>query len=332
MSNTYTISNGELGQHEREVTVPRAGEVTVEVHASSINYRDLGIQAGFYPHQTGVVPFSDGAGVVVAVGEGVTDLAPGALVASCFYPFWESGPATAANHSASLGCELDGLLRSTATLPASAFIRAPGHLSAREAATLPCAALTAWAALLTRGNLIPGEHVLVQGTGGVAVFAVQFAKAMGATVTVISSSDEKLSKIQEHGADYTINYREYPQWGDRVNALLGGEAIDLVIELGGATTLAQSLTCLRVGGRISIIGVLSGNEAQLVISNVLRKWVSLNGITVSHREDFRAMNRFMESHSIKPIIDHEVTFEDAEVAYQELGAGRHFGKLVVTHQ
>jgi NADPH:quinone reductase-like Zn-dependent oxidoreductase len=332
MSNTYSISDGVLTRAHREAATPGVGEVSVKIHASSINYRDLGIQAGFYPSHGGVVPLSDGAGRVVAVGEGVKDLVLGDLVASCFYPFWAAGPATATNHSASLGCEIDGLLRTSATLPASAFIRAPDHLTAHEAATLPCAAVTAWAALLTRGGLIPGEHVLVQGTGGVAVFAVQFAKAMGATVTVISSSDEKLEKIRELGADYTVNYVEYPQWSDRVNELLGGEHIDLAIELGGAETLAQSLNSLRVGGRISVIGVLSGNEAQLVISDILRKWVSLNGITVSHREDFRAMNRFMASHDIKPVIDHEVSFENAETAYSEMSEGRHFGKIVIAHQ
>jgi NADPH:quinone reductase-like Zn-dependent oxidoreductase len=172
----------------------------------------------------------------------------------------------------------------------------------------------------------------VQGTGGVAVFAVQFAKAMGATVTVISSSDEKLARIRDLGADNTVNYREHPQWSDRVNDLLGGESVDLAIELGGAETLAQSLNCIRVGGRVSVIGVLSGNEAQVVISDILRKWVSLNGITVSHREDFRAMNRFMATHHITPVIDHEVAFEQAETAYGELGAGQHFGKIVISHQ
>ena len=151
MSNTYTINDGALTQSTREATAPGVGEITVEIRASSINYRELGIQAGFYPSQRGVVPLSDGAGLVMAVGEGVTDLAPGDIVASCFYPHWEAGPATATNHSASLGCEMDGLLRKNATLPASAFIRAPGHLTSSEAATLPCAAVTAWAALLTRG-------------------------------------------------------------------------------------------------------------------------------------------------------------------------------------
>ena len=161
---------------------------------------------------------------------------------------------------------------------------------------------------------------------------IRSLEAMGATVTVISSSDKKLTKIRELGADYTVNYTEHPQWSDRVNELLDGEHIDLAIELGGAVTLAQTLQCLRVGGRISVIGVLSGNEAQLVISDILRKWVSLNGITVSHREDFRAMNRFMAAHGIKPVIDHEVPFEHAETAYRELGAGQHFGKIVIAHQ
>ena len=331
MSNSYSISEGKLSRCDAEAVAPGPGEVAVEIQASSINYRDLGIQAGFYPSRQGVVPLSDGAGKVVAVGEGVSHLVPGQIVASCFYPFWEAGPATARNHAASLGCEMDGLLRCHATLPATAFIEAPEHLNASQAATLPCAAVTAWAALLTRGALVPGEHVLVQGTGGVAVFAVQFAKAMGATVTVISSSDEKLAKIRDLGADNTVNYREHPQWSDRVNDLLGGESIDLAIELGGAETLAQSLNCIRVGGRVSVIGVLSGNEAQVVISDILRKWVSLNGITVSHREDFRAMNRFMTTHHITPVIDHEVAFDQAEIAYAELGAGQHFGKIVIAH-
>ena len=331
MSNSYSISEGKLSRCDAEAVAPGPGEVAVEIQASSINYRDLGIQAGFYPSRQGVVPLSDGAGKVVAVGEGVSHLVPGQIVASCFYPFWEGGPATARNHAASLGCEMDGLLRCHATLPATAFIEAPEHLNASQAATLPCAAVTAWAALLTRGALVPGEHVLVQGTGGVAVFAVQFAKAMGATVTVISSSDEKLAKIRDLGADNTVNYREHPQWSDRVNDLLGGESIDLAIELGGAETLAQSLNCIRVGGRVSVIGVLSGNEAQVVISDILRKWVSLNGITVSHREDFRAMNRFMTTHHITPVIDHEVAFDQAEIAYAELGAGQHFGKIVIAH-
>jgi NADPH:quinone reductase-like Zn-dependent oxidoreductase len=332
MADTYTMSNGDLERLSREGTGPLPGEVAVEVLASSINYRDLAIRAGFYPSTSGVVPLSDGAGRVMSVGDGVTELKPGDLVASCFYPFWEAGPATAANHAVSLGCEADGLLRSHATLPARAFIPAPNHLSASEAATLPCAALTAWAALLTRGKLVPGEHVLVQGTGGVAVFAVQFAKAMGATVTVISSSEEKLQKIRDLGADHTVNYQEHASWSEKVNETLGGESIDLAIELGGATTLAHSLNCLRVGGRISVIGVLSGNEANLMISDVLRKWVSLNGITVSHRGDFEAMNRFMESHRIKPVIDHEVGFAEAELAYEQLGVGRHFGKIVISHQ
>ena len=332
MSNSYSISNGKLSRCDVDAVAPGPGEVTVEIQASSINYRDLGIQAGFYPSRQGVVPLSDGAGTIVAVGEGVLGLVPGQLVASCFYPFWEAGPATARNHSASLGCEMDGLLRHRATLPETAFIETPEHLTATQAATLPCAAVTAWAALITRGALVPGEHVLVQGTGGVAVFAVQFAKAMGAKVTVISSSDEKLARIRDLGADNTVNYREHPQWSDRVNDLLGGESIDLAIELGGAETLAQSLNCIRVGGRVSVIGVLSGNEAQVVISDILRKWVSLNGITVSHREDFRAMSRFMAAHLITPVIDHEVAFDQAETAYGELGAGQHFGKIVITHR
>ena len=248
MSNSYSISEGKLSRYDTETVAPGPGEVAVEIQASSINYRDLGIQAGFYPSRQGVVPLSDGAGKVVAVGEGVSDLVPGQLVASCFYPFWEAGPATARNHSASLGCEMDGLLRSHATLPATAFIEAPEHLNASQAATLPCAAVTAWAALLTRGALVPGEHVLVQGTGGVAVFAVQFAKAMGATVTVISSSDEKLAKIRDLGADNTVNYREHPQWSDRVNDLLGGEFIDLAIELGGRRHWPNPSTVSGWGG------------------------------------------------------------------------------------
>ena len=331
MSLVYRMVDGALRSEAAEPTLPGPGEVLVEVEASSMNYRDVAIRAGFYPSRSGVIPLSDGAGRIVEVGANVSDFKAGQPVTSCFYPFWESGPASATNHRATVGCDLDGMLTKFVTLPASAWIPTPKHLSSLEASTLPCAALTAWAALFTRGGLRPGQHVLIQGTGGVAVFAIQLAKAVCAKVTVISSSDEKLARATELGSDFGVNYAEFPEWDKKVIDEVGHEEIDLVIELGGAQTLQKSLNCLKVGGRVSMIGVLSGNEVSMSISAVLAKWIAIQGITVSHREDFLSMNRFLETQRLRPIIDTVLPLNDAQVAYDELPRGHHFGKLVLDH-
>jgi len=331
VSLSYRMLDGVLTEEVAEPRSPGHGEILVEVEASSINYRDIAIQAGYYPSLNGVIPLSDGAGQIVEVGTGVEGFKSGQAVTSCFYPFWESGPALASNHRATLGCDLDGMLTRFVTLPAQAWVPTPEHMSAAEAATLPCAALTAWAALFTRGNLLPGQHVLIQGTGGVAIFALQFAKAMGAQVTMISSSDHKLARAFELGADHGINYSEFPEWDQKVFDQIGAEQIDLVIELGGSQTLQRSLNCLKVGGRVSMVGVLSGNEVTMNISNVLGKWVSIEGITVSHREDFIKMNRFLATEKLRPVVDKVIPLCEAQLAYEALPRGSHFGKLVLDH-
>ncbi len=329
MSWCYILTGNQLERSERILAKPRHGEVQINIAAASLNHRDLAIKHGYFPAADRVVPLSDGAGIVTAVGDGVDEFLAGDRVVSCFYPFWESGRTTAFNHRASLGCEMDGMLRESATLSSTAIVHSPAHLSLIEAATLPCAALTAWSALFSSGGLVPGEHVLIQGTGGVAVFALQFAKAAGAEVTVISSAEKKLAQAKALGADHCITYGESREWGAAVNRLHGGEVIDLVIELGGSSTLAQSLSCLKVGGRISVIGVLSGTEASLCISDILRKAVSMKGITVGHRDDFKAMNRFLALHALHPVIHDRVPHDHAPSAYDALAAGGHFGKIVI---
>ncbi len=314
---------------DEQIPQPGAGEVLVRLAAASINYRDLGILAGFYPNKPGVIPFSDGAGTVEAVGAGVRGFAAGDAVVGCFYADWQAGPATAANHAASLGCEHDGVLAEHICLPATALVHKPASLDFAEAATLPCAALTAWSALFTEGNVRPGQHVLVQGTGGVALFALQFACMAGAEVTVISGSDEKLERARSLGARHLINYRSTPDWAARALEITGGHGVDLVVELGGADTLAQSMRCVAVGGHISVIGVLSGLEAKISVPDMLFRHIRLCGITVGHREDFIAMNRAMDQHGIQPVIDTRFGFDEAPLAYEALPRGLHFGKLVI---
>lgn len=310
------------------VPTPGHGEVLVRVKAAAINARDLGILAGHYPNKPGVVPFSDGAGIIEAVGPGVSGFAAGDAVMGCFYPFWESGPADE-NNRTSLGCNLDGMLAEYALVPASGLVLKPATLDFAEAATLPCAALTAWTALYTEGGLRPGQTVLVQGTGGVAIFALQLAKLSHARVILLSGSDAKLERAKALGADVGINYRETPEWSAAVLDATGGKGADIVVEVGGQDTLAQSLGSVRVGGRISVVGVLSGLVAPVPVPPILFRHVTLSGITVGHRADFRALAAAVDAAGLKPVIDRRFAFEDAVSAFAELPTGKHFGKLVV---
>lgn len=309
---------------------PGFGEVSVQMAAAAINQRDLGILAGFYPSPAGVIPFSDGAGVVEAIGPGVAGLLPGDRVITSFYPRWESGPADAANHAVSLGCEVDGVLAEHAILPVTALVAAPRTLDMAAAATLPCAGLTAWSALFTEGRLRAGETVLIQGTGGVAVFALQLARMAGARAIVLTGDATKAARARELGADLTIDYRRNPEWSGEVLAATAGLGADLVIELGGQDTLPQSLNCVKVGGRISVIGVLSGLVAQVPVPPILFRHIHLTGITVGHRADLAALVQAVDANGIQPVIDGTFAFTDAREAYLALPAGRHFGKLVVT--
>ena len=236
---------------------PAAGEIRVRLHASSLNYHDYGVASRPGWQADGRIPMSDGAGVVEAVGAGVTAFAVGDAVVSCFFPTWADGPATIADFATVPGDGVDGFAREAVTLPATAFTRAPRGFSHAEAATLTTAGLTAWRALVVDGGLKAGDTVLVLGTGGVSIFALQFAKAMGATVVATSSSDEKLERARALGADHTINYRREPDWGRRVWDWTGGRGVDHVVEVGGPGTLPQSIAAVRVGGHIALIGVLT---------------------------------------------------------------------------
>lgn len=323
------VGPGSLVLDERPVPRPGHGEVVVQMQAAAINHRDLGILHGAYPNRAGVIPFSDGAGVVAAVGEGVDEFAPGDAVISSFYPYWQSGPADARNHRASLGCEIDGVLAEHALLPASALVAAPRSLDAAAAATLPCAGLTAWSALFTEGELRAGQSVLIQGTGGVAVFALQMAVRTGARAIVLTSSEAKAERARALGADLTIDYRQQPQWVEAVLAATDGEGVDIVIELGGQDTLPQSMQCVRVGGRICVIGVLSGLVATIPVPPILFRHIRLVGITVGHRADLAALCRGVDRLGLVPVIDRRFGFGEVPEIYAALPGGRHFGKLVV---
>lgn len=317
-----------LKLNDAPVPMPGHGEVLVRVKAAAINARDLGILAGHYPNKPDVVPFSDGAGIIEAVGPGVSGFAAGDAVMGCFYPFWKSGPADE-NNRASLGCNLDGMLAEYALVPASGLVLKPATLDFAEAATLPCAALTAWTALYTEGGLRPGQTVLVQGTGGVAIFALQLAKLSHARVILLSGSDAKLERAKTLGADVGINYRETPEWSAAVLDATGGKGADIIVEVGGQDTLAQSLGSVRVGGRISVVGVLSGLVASVPVPPILFRHIYLSGITVGHRTDFRALAAAVDVAGLKPVIDRRFAFEDAVSVFADLPTGNHFGKLVV---
>lgn len=308
---------------------PGHGEVLVRVRAASINHRDLGILTGSYANQPGIIPFSDGAGTVEKLGPGVTSFAPGDNVISCFYPFWESGPANRDNHRASLGCEMDGMLTEYAIVPASGLVRKPVTIDHAMASTLPCAGLTAWSALFTEGRLQAGQTVLIQGTGGVAIFALQLARMVGARIIMLSGNEAKIERARMMGADVAINYRQHPNWAPMIFDATNGQGADLVIELGGQDTLPQSLNCVKVGGRISVIGVLSGIVAQIPLLPILFRHIHMTGITVGHRSDFRSLCSAIDQNEIKPVIDSHFGLEDVPASYEALLQGEHFGKLVV---
>lgn len=308
---------------------PGPGEVQVAIRAAAINYRDLGIVEGVYPAGVNIIPFSDGAGTVTAIGAGVTGLAVGDAVVSCFYENWQGGKGTPENRARSFGSERDGVLAELVNLPASGVVRKPQSLDFAEASTLTCAGLTAWSALFREGGLVAGQHVVVQGTGGVAIFALQFSKMAGATVTVISSSDAKLERAAALGADHLINYTTTPEWHEEVLAFTAGRGADVVVELGGPSTFPRSQACLAMDGVIAIVGLLSGIEASLSIPLTIGRRARIHGLTVGHREDMLAMARAIDRNGIKPVIDGRYALADARRAYDDLPAGRHFGKLVV---
>jgi NADPH:quinone reductase-like Zn-dependent oxidoreductase len=315
---------------ERPQPQPGPNEVLLKIRAASLNYRDLLVVKGLYNPKMPLprVPVSDAVGEVVGAGAGVTRVEPGERVAGLFMQKWLCGPVTDAAARSALGGAIDGLLAEYAVLHEDGVIPVPEHLTDEEAATLPCAALTAWNALFEEGRVKPGDSVLVQGTGGVSLFALQFARLGGARVFATSSSDAKLERARGLGASDGINYKTTPEWGDAVRKLTGGAGIDQVVEVGGAGTLPQSLRAVRTGGTISLIGVLSG-AGQVNPTPVLMKNVRVQGIFVGSRDMFEAMNRAIARHKLRPVVDRVFPFAEAVEALRYMESGAHFGKIVI---
>ncbi|WP_230532390.1 zinc-dependent alcohol dehydrogenase family protein [Microvirga roseola] len=306
---------------------PGPGEVRVRVHASSLNYHDYGVVSGRMATEDGRIPMSDGAGVVEAVGEGVTEFKDGDPVVSCFFPDWHEGPPTVSDFSTTPGDGVDGYAREVVVRPATWFTHTPVNFSHAEAATLTTAGLTAWRALVVIGGLKAGDVVLVLGTGGVSVFALQLAKAMGATVIATSSSDEKLERVRALGADHTINYRKHEDWGVRARGWTGGRGIDHVVEVGGPGTLAQSIAAVRIGGHISLIGVLTGRAGEVPTGALMAKQVRLQGLIVGNRRQQMDFVRALEATGLRPVIDRSFGLTEIAEAFRYEASGAHFGKI-----
>ncbi len=308
---------------------PGKGEIRVALHASSLNYHDYGVATGRAGAADGRIPMADGAGVVEAVGEGVTEFAPGDHVVSCFFPDWQAGPPTVADFSRTPGDGIDGFAREHVVLPATAFTRAPRGFSHVEAATITTAGLTAWRALVVDGALKPGDTVLALGTGGVSILALQLAKTIGARVIITSSSDEKLERARALGADETINYRQTANWGARVRELTGGRGVDHVVEVGGPGTLPQSIEAVRVGGHISLIGVLTGRGGEVPTALLMAKQARLQGLIVGSRRDQQDFVRALDGGALRPVIDRVFPLEGLADAFRHEEGGSHFGKIGV---
>jgi len=310
---------------------PGPGEVLVRVRAASINYRDLMIARGEYNPKMKLprIPLSDCAGEVAACGPGATKFRPGERVSCNFMARWESGPLDDAKTRSALGGEIDGVLAQEVVLPECGLVHVPDHLSFNEAATLPCAALTAWHAIFETGaGLTPGSTVLTMGTGGVSVFAIQFAKMAGFRVIATSSADAKLAKAHELGATETINYRKTPDWDKAVREMTDGEGVDLVVEVGGAGTLGKSLHAVKTGGTVVLIGVLTG-RGEVDPIPILMRGVRVQGVFVGSRTMFEAMNRAVSFGRLAPVIDRVYPFNEAPKALQQLAEGSHVGKIVI---
>ena len=313
---------------------PGPGQVVVRMKASSLNYRDLLVPLRGYGSHTGtlpLIPLSDGVGVVSEVGPGARRLAVGDRVCPTYFQQWTSGEPSLERLTQSLGGPIDGTMAEYMCLPEQGVVKVPAYLTDVEAATLPCAALTAWSALVTYSNTRPGDRVLVQGCGGVALFAVKLAKLLGAHVTVISSSDERMQRVRQLGADATINYRTTPEWAKASREITGGRGYDMIFELGGEKTLPQSLRCIRPGGTLAMIGVLTGGEMATSLGLIVTRQVRLQGITVGHRDGFEAMLRAFEQHQLRPVVDRVFAFDELKQAMAHLKSGAQFGKVCIAH-
>jgi NADPH:quinone reductase-like Zn-dependent oxidoreductase len=313
-----------------EAPAPGPGEIKVRLRAASLNFRDGLVVGGFFPVKDGLIPLSDGAGEVSAVGAGVSEFKEGDQVVSTFHPKWLDGHMDKMHLDNSPGGPADGFACEEATRPATHFTRAPAGFSPAESASLTCAGVTAWRAVVTDGKVKPGATVLIEGTGGVSLFALQFAKAAGATVIATSGSAEKLAKLKALGADHLINYREEEQWGAAVLALTGGLGVDHVIEVGGPNTIGQSFAAARTGAHIAIIGAVGGFQIDTMpFAIVQAKRLNLQAVTVGSRRDQIDMVRGIEASGIRPMLDRSFKLENLADAFRHLQSGQHFGKVCV---
>ncbi len=305
------------------------GDVRVRVRAVSLNYRDLVTARGAKKRKAPIIPASDGAGEVVAVGDGVTRLKVGDRVAASFFPTWLDGPLSEAHHAHALGGGQDGMLAELVTLPAASWVSVPSHLSFEEAATLPCAGVTAYHALLVAASLRPGDTVLAQGTGGVSLFVLQLAKAAGARVVLTSQSAEKRERARLLGADHLLDYKQDPTWGDSARAWTEGRGVDIAVDVGGPGTFDQSVASLRYGGTMSMLGVLTGVRGPVNTYAVFHKTLRVVGVYVGSVAMFEALNRALLATGIKPVVDRVFAFDQAREGYDHLASGQHFGKVVI---
>ncbi|QIL79727.1 NAD(P)-dependent alcohol dehydrogenase [Diaphorobacter sp. HDW4A] len=309
---------------------PQTGQIQVRVHASSLNYHDLGVVLGKPGTADGLIPMSDGAGVVTAVGAGVGDFKVGDAVVSCFFPTWQAGRATIADFVTVPGDGIDGFARELVTAPATSFTHSPKGYTHEEAATLTTAGLTAWRALVIDGGIKAGDTVLVLGTGGVSIFALQMARSMGARVIATTSSAAKEQPLLAMGASDVINYHDNPKWGDEVLKRTNGRGVDIVVEVGGPSTLPQSIRACRVGGHIALMGVLTGFAGDIPTVELMRKQQTLQGLIVGSRQDQEDMVRALERFDWKPVIDSQYPLEQIAAAFEHQKAGKHFGKVCLS--
>ena len=316
---------------ERETAGPKPNEVVVKFYAASLNYRDLMMVKGLYNPKlkTPLIPLSDGAGEVVAVGESVTKWKEGDRVCPIFMQGWIDGAIEYKKARTALGGDLDGVLREFGAFDEHGLVKIPDHLSYEEAATLPCAAVTAYHALMVCGGLKPDHSVLLLGTGGVSIFALQLAAAFGARTIITSSSDEKLNRTKELGADDLINYKEREDWDAVVLDLTEKRGVDHVIEVGGSGTVQKSLNAVRMGGHIAVIGALSGGKGEISPVPILMKSIKMQGIFVGSHQMFEDMNRLICQHHLKPVIDRIYEFNQIKDALRCMENGEHFGKIVI---
>ncbi|BCS46154.1 alcohol dehydrogenase [Pseudomonas amygdali pv. tabaci str. ATCC 11528] len=332
MSNTtiYVQAGGGYDQvsvGESEVLAPKADEITVRLHANSLNYHDFAVVTGMWAPTEKRIPMADGAGVVTAVGEGVSEFAVGDSVVSTFFPEWISGEPLVEGFVTVPGDGIDGYAREQVTARATSFTHAPLGYTHAEASTLTTAGLTAWRALMVDDALKAGDTVLVQGTGGVSIFALQFAKMVGATVIATSSSDEKLERLKAMGADHLINYRKDSNWGETARKLTGGRGVDHIIDVGGPSTLQHSMTAARVAGHISVIGILSGVAGQLEFVPALVKQLRMQGVLVGSRTQQQDMIRAIDANGMRPVMDRSFPMTDIVEAFRYQETNQHFGKI-----